>query len=632
MLKNLNEFISSFVGNENRIKGTIFILVGFVIFKGLIKVKNYFRIKGERNDLQEELMIYKKNRKSQIEDFLKNYSTFVSNDKKNIILNCICIKELNTLLRSKTVSVKEVVITFLLRVIKYGEEYCWNADFNLEESVRLAEEADKNYELLKDNELFGIPFSIKDNIHIKKFKSCFSYIRLLKINRESDSQIVKVLKSYGSIPIIKGNVPQGFMSYDSYSHPFGKALNPFNKSFLAGGSSGGDAGLVSSKCVLFAIGSDLGGSIRIPSLFCGVFGLKPTSNKLSKIGSIGFDGTGNFSIPNLNSSYGPITRNVEDLILVSKNLFGKYPKDLSTSCALFNDKFCESQISFKVGYFFEDDFAETSPCIKSKLSNLISSLDKYNEDKTTLNKQYGIINSYSFTLIDLNDFINKKDCLFYLGYELLMNSHCFELIEQTLENFGNEEKLYFIDRFSDFNKLSNFSKKLRGTYLGKRKGHYMLNCKTHNSVESFMGLIYEVTKKKNEFLRFLNLKDINTIMFPTLQFGAIRSDLYELDTFIMKTMFIFNLLDLPCTNIPLGLINDCSYESKHNDSLTEMIKMNLNSSKGLPCGVQISCFGFDENNDEATLMISKDCEKILKYSEILEEETKKRFFEENHIN
>ena len=65
------------------------------------------------------------------------------------------------------------------------------------------------------------------------------------------------------------------MTFESVNHIYGRALNPWNKSRAVGGSSGGEAALMASRCSIIGIGSDIGGSIRIPSSFCGVYGLKP---------------------------------------------------------------------------------------------------------------------------------------------------------------------------------------------------------------------------------------------------------------------------------------------------------------------------------------------------------------------
>ena len=101
---------------------------------------------------------------------------------------------------------------------------------------------------------------------------------------EIDSFCIQPLLDAGAIPIVRGNLPQIAYSIHSSNFIWGCARNPHDQSRSCGGSSGGDAGLVAARCVPIAIGSDIGSSIRIPAAFCGVYGFKPTQNRLTLIG------------------------------------------------------------------------------------------------------------------------------------------------------------------------------------------------------------------------------------------------------------------------------------------------------------------------------------------------------------
>lgn len=93
---------------------------------------------------------------------------------------------------------------------------------------------------------------------------------------EEDSAVVQCMKLEGAIPLVRGNVPQAMYSIHTTNYIFGEALNPKDNSRSCGGSSGGDAGLVAAGCVPLGIGGDIGGSIRFPAVFCGIYGFKPT--------------------------------------------------------------------------------------------------------------------------------------------------------------------------------------------------------------------------------------------------------------------------------------------------------------------------------------------------------------------
>lgn len=83
------------------------------------------------------------------------------------------------------------------------------------------------------------------------------------------------------IPFVRTNVPQLGLTYESTNNLWGRTINPWNKERSSGGSSGGEAALISLRGSPIGIGSDIGGSIRIPANFCGVFGLKTYSKRIS---------------------------------------------------------------------------------------------------------------------------------------------------------------------------------------------------------------------------------------------------------------------------------------------------------------------------------------------------------------
>ena len=97
---------------------------------------------------------------------------------------------------------------------------------------------------------------------------------------DEDCVLVKVLRHQGAIPFVKTNVPQTMLSWDSANPIFGATTNPHDAKRCAGGSSGGEAAILGSGGVVLGWGGDIGGSIRIPASFCGVYGIKPTFNRL----------------------------------------------------------------------------------------------------------------------------------------------------------------------------------------------------------------------------------------------------------------------------------------------------------------------------------------------------------------
>lgn len=142
---------------------------------------------------------------------------------------------------------------------------------------------------------------------------------------KEDALIVSVLKEMGAIIHVKGTMPILGLSTECRNRITGTTLNAWNKNRTSGGSSGGDATLVALRCTAAAIGSDIGGSIRIPSMFQGLCGLKPTTKRLSDKGP--FPRTRNIGVE---ASWGPLSRKVEDLNLMmsafcSKKVYDQDP-------------------------------------------------------------------------------------------------------------------------------------------------------------------------------------------------------------------------------------------------------------------------------------------------------------------
>ncbi|NXT70409.1 VDHAP protein, partial [Chaetops frenatus] len=163
--------------------------------------------------------------------------------------------------------------------------------------------------------LYGIPISIKDHINCKGHISSGGMVKFLGQVKEEDSVIVQVLKHQGGIPFVKTNIPQTMINYDCSNPIFGQTLNPLNPQKSPGGSSGGEGALIAGGGSILGVGSDIGGSIRLPSSFCGLCGLKPTGNRISPPGC-----SDRPFVPTVTGMLGPMARDVDSLALCMKAL------------------------------------------------------------------------------------------------------------------------------------------------------------------------------------------------------------------------------------------------------------------------------------------------------------------------
>ncbi|XP_029002925.1 vitamin D3 hydroxylase-associated protein-like [Betta splendens] len=210
-----------------------------------------------------------------------------------------------------------------------------------------------------DGLLYGVPISIKENVKYKNHVSSCGVVVYLDQPAEEDSVLVKVLKRQGAIPFVKTNIPQGLLSYDCSNPIFGQTLNPHNSQKTCGGSSGGEGALIGGGGSLLGIGSDIGGSIRIPASFCGICGFKPTSGRISLQGVKPlFRGQ-----KSVLASPGPMARDVDSLVLCMQALLcdHMFSLDPTVPPLPFNMQIYQSSKPLNIGYLENDGYTQPSP-------------------------------------------------------------------------------------------------------------------------------------------------------------------------------------------------------------------------------------------------------------------------------
>ena len=137
-----------------------------------------------------------------------------------------------------------------------------------------------------DEPLAGVPISVKESIDVAGAPSTGGVVARAGTPVQRDADLVSALRAAGAMVVAKGNVAQLLWFAETDNPVYGRTSNPWSAVRSPGGSSGGDAALVAAGVVPVAIGTDSGGSIRIPAHWCGVAALKPTSGRLSLGGSL----------------------------------------------------------------------------------------------------------------------------------------------------------------------------------------------------------------------------------------------------------------------------------------------------------------------------------------------------------
>ncbi|EFN75981.1 Fatty-acid amide hydrolase 2 [Harpegnathos saltator] len=179
--------------------------------------------------------------------------------------------------------------------------------------------------LEKEKPLYGVPITIKECCAVKGLSYTGGSLIRKGIKATADSAVIELLYNAGAIPLCVTNTPEMSSNFDTWNLVYGATLNPYDTRYSAGGSSGGEGALLGSGASLIGIGSDVAGSIRIPAIFNGVFGHKPTNGIISTRGHIPECKDETFQ---RYLTFGPMTRYAEDLSLLMRVLASDCDRDL----------------------------------------------------------------------------------------------------------------------------------------------------------------------------------------------------------------------------------------------------------------------------------------------------------------
>ena len=230
--------------------------------------------------------------------------------------------QLRELLDTRRVSSTELTETFLRRIERLNPKLNAYLTVTGEEALAAAKAADEKIGQGRENgPLLGIPISLKDLEATKGIRSTMGSLAYQDTIPEMDSVVAERVKASGAVLLGKTNTPEFGLQGTTENRLGDPCRNPWNTERTAGGSSGGAGAAVAAGMCPFATGTDGGGSIRNPSSFNGIFGIKPTLGRVPRAGGLGRPA------PNLTSQSGPMARNVRDAAILLKVLAGHDSRD-----------------------------------------------------------------------------------------------------------------------------------------------------------------------------------------------------------------------------------------------------------------------------------------------------------------
>ena len=435
------------------------------------------------------------------------------------------LKEINKLLKEKKITPTTLVEECFER-IEANKDLNAFITLDKENALKRAKELEKKE---VSSITYGIPIAIKDNIVTKGLRTTAASKMLDNFMPIYDADVIKKINDSDMIIVGKANMDEFAMGSSNQTSFYGPVKNPWNKSLVPGGSSGGSAAIVSSRITPFALGTDTGGSIRQPSSFCGVVGLKPTYGRVSRYGLIAFASS--------LDQIGPITRNVYENAVVLNTICGKSDKDLTSVetnedfTRLIGEKIDGMKIAIPKFYISDAISSE----IKDKLNDVVSLLKE---------------NGCSIDYVDIK-YIDKAVPLYQIiaMVEASSNLARFDGIRYgySYENPENIDDLYLKTRRFGF-----------GNEVKRRimVGSYLLS--GANATTYYNKALAIREEMRDSFLEVF--KNYDLIIGPTATTKAypLGQDLDDAVKAFMDDILTIpvNMAGLPGMNLPIGFSSD----------------------------------------------------------------------------
>ncbi|CAK9812011.1 Fatty-acid amide hydrolase 2 [Anthophora quadrimaculata] len=460
-------------------------------------------------------------------------------------------------IRNKQLTSEEVVQSYIDRIREIQPVLNCVVEEGFENALKEARKCDELLKsqnapspqvLAEEKPFFGVPFTTKDCIGIANMKQTAGLSVRKNIIAERDAEVIRLMRAAGAIPLATTNVSELAMWWETSNCLYGTTKNPYNTRHIVGGSSGGEGCIQAAAGSPLGIGSDIGGSIRMPCFFNGIFGHKPSKCIVSNDGQ--YPNAQNEDQDRL-LAIGPMCRYAQDLMPTLKVLANK-----NADLLRLNEKVDISKLKF---YYMEDDggqylISQVEPEIKKAMRKVILHLEKAHKIKATkLNikklKKGIALWMANMTCKDEKDFmyeLSNRNGHINLWWELLKWATC----------------------------MSNH------TLIALLTALFEKFAMKHGS-EKHTKLIQESKELYQEFQDILG--EDGVFLYPTHPTAAPLHHEPLVKPFNFSYTGIINVLGLPATACPLGL-----------------------NSQGLPIGIQV-VGGL--NQDRLTIAVAEELER-----------------------
>ncbi|KAK7211418.1 hypothetical protein V2G26_018596 [Clonostachys chloroleuca] len=262
--------------------------------------------------------------------------------------------------RSGFWTAEAVIIAYLKRATIGHQLLNFATEFLAESAIITARNLDRHFRETGTlvGPLHGVPTSVKEHVAIGGARCNASFVSKIDNIVEEDALIVKLLKAAGAVIHVRTNQPQSIMHLDCNNNITGMTLNPLDERLSPGGSSGGEGAAIGFRCSVLGVGTDIGGSVRVPAAFCNAYGFKPTALRNPSLGLVGAMG----GQEGIRGCVGPLARNLDDLMAFEKVIWNQKPWETDTVLVPLPWREVEvSPDTLTVGILFDDGLVRPHP-------------------------------------------------------------------------------------------------------------------------------------------------------------------------------------------------------------------------------------------------------------------------------
>ncbi|KAK3117810.1 hypothetical protein LTR53_000498 [Teratosphaeriaceae sp. CCFEE 6253] len=220
--------------------------------------------------------------------------------------------------------------------------------------------------------LHGLPVSLKDNFNIPCYPSSVGFCAWALEPVKVESTIVTMLRDLGAVAYVKTNVPTAMMIAESVNNVYGRTVNPLNRNLTSGGSSGGESALIAMNGSPLGVGTDIGGSLRIPAACTGIFTIRPSFGRYPH-----FDArTGMGGQEAIASVHGPMARSIADLRLFAEHVSNSSPWLKDPKCLPIPYRAVELNSKLKFAVLWDNGIVHPTPPVARALKEVADTLKK----------------------------------------------------------------------------------------------------------------------------------------------------------------------------------------------------------------------------------------------------------------